>query len=305
MTHNWLTLLSTTEKTEEEDLIDSLITLPLDEMQKLAWEENPSSRPIRMNILQEKLATAEKQGRELAHENNQLQKIAFVPALLSTAGKSLAGGGAKNLLGGVAKDMAIGAVGNKVMGALKPAASAGGEMAGGFKYASMPTPGIGQQVAGFLHRNPGAGMAAGGAILGAAMAPRDAQTGQKQYMRGAVMGGVGAAGANAISGGRMADRMKQMVTRQNNPLLGQNARRFMTESAYATRPGATSVPSVGGQAAGMASSTVPTPARPAASWVAKANMGVQEMKNKNFDQFQTAPLPPARTGNMSGRAGYI
>lgn len=240
MMNQWLTALTAPSRTVEEDLVDSLLSLPDEEMQKVAWESGISPRPTQLQLLKEKLAVAEQQGRELAHENNQLQKMAFVPALLASAGKALAGGGAKGLIGGVAKDMAIGAVGNKLMGALKPAApaaSAAGEVAGGFKYAGvLPTPGLGQQVAGFLHRNPGAALTAGGALAGAAFAPRDPQTGQKQYMKGALLGGVGMAGANAITSGRMADNMKRMVTRQKNPLFGQNARRYMTESALATRP---------------------------------------------------------------------
>jgi len=329
MNHQWLHVLSSSPKTAEEKLIDSLADLPEEEMQKLAWEENPSSRPTQLQMLKEKLATAERQGRELAHENNQLQKIAFVPALLSTAGKALTGGGAKSLLGGVAKDMAIGTAGSKLMGALKPAAPAAasaGEVAGGFKYASLPIPGVGRQIVGFLHRNPGAALTAGGAALGAAMAPRDPQTGQKHYMQGAMLGGIGAAGANALTSGRMADNMKRMITRQNNPLLGQGVRRYMTESALATRPGGGgAAAAMGRQAAPAPTSSMPdmtahvTPPAPSSGEQAIRNMpqptspqwsaahtGVRDMRERQsilnqFNSNNSLPTPKPANFRVYGR----
>lgn len=244
---NWLVGLSSPRVTEEDLLNETLREMRVEELQKLAFDVDPTSRPTHVDELRDKIFHAEKQGRELAHEHGTLDKIAFLPALAAGAGRLLAGSGAKSLAGGVVKDMAISGAANKVMGALKPAApaaSAAGEVAGGFKYAgiagnvasAVAKPGLGQQVAGFFHRNPGAAMTFGGAALGAAMAPRDPQTGQKQYLRGALVGGGVAAGANAVSGGRIADNMKRMVTRQNNPVFGQGVRRYATEAAYATRP---------------------------------------------------------------------
>lgn len=250
--NSWLIGLSSRPQTEEEVLKSTLRELPVSELEKLAFDIDPLSVPTKAEILHEKLAAAEKNGRELARENGVLQKIAFVPALLAGAARlaPLAGravgalGGAKSVIGGVAKDMAIGTAANKVMGALKPAApaaSAAGEVAGGFKYAFAG--GLLQRAAGYAVRNPGTAVTAAGALGGALMAPRDAQTGQKQYLRGAVMGGVGMAGVNAVSNGALANKMRSSVMNRQSPLLGQGTRQYLMDSAAATKA---KMPSAGG-----------------------------------------------------------
>lgn len=268
---DWLIGLSDNDKTEDQLLQEALESLPPDELMKLAYDINPTSRPTAVEDLQIKIAQAEQHGRELAAQHgNELEKQALL-GLLAKAGKGLmgaVGGGGGAAAGGlgstvknIAKDVATSkitsGIGNTLSSA-KPsnvAPMAGAAQGGGvMKYAGVASavagaagkPGIGQQVAGFFHRNPGAGVALAGAGVGALTAGRDPQTGQKQYLRGAMMGGLAGAAADAVADGRIGNKMKQMVTRQNNPVLGQGARRYMTESALATRPGG------GGAAANLA-----------------------------------------------------
>lgn len=248
---NWLIGLSSRSPTGEEALNDSLKAMPVQELNKLAFDIDPCSFQTRAEKLHEKLAAADKSGRELAHENSDLEKIAFIPALLAGAARlaPMAGkaagalGGAKGIIGGVAKDLAIGTAASKVMGALKPAApaaSAAGEVAGGFKYA-FAGGGLLQRAASYTVRNPGTALTAAGAVGGALMAPRDPQTGQKQYLRGAMIGGVGAAGANALSNGAIANKMRSSVMSRESPLLGQGTRKYLMDAAAHTQgkvPGA-------------------------------------------------------------------
>lgn len=117
--------------------------------------------------------------------------------------------------------------------------------------------GLLQRAAGYAVRNPGTALTAMGAVGGAVMAPRDPQTGQKQYLRGAMMGGGLAAGANAISGGSIANKMRASVMNRESPLLGQGARSYLMESAANTKhlypkPGAAVGAAGAGSAAGAA-----------------------------------------------------
>lgn len=239
-----LTELSKKPKTSDDTFRESLEDLGLDELHKLSFALDPSLRTSAVSELKDKILQADASGRELAHENNVLDKVAFLPALAAGAARlaPLAGkavgalGGAKGIIGGVAKDMAIGSAANKVIGALKPAApaaSAAGEVAGGFKYAFASN--LLQKAVGYTVRNPGTALTAAGALGGAMMAPRDPQTGQKQYLRGAMLGGVGMAGVNALSNGSIANKMRASVLNRNNPLMGQQARQYMMDSAAAMK----------------------------------------------------------------------
>lgn len=288
---NWLAQLSDApEKTAEQVLAEAIDTFSASELHSLLTDLEPSWRPSQVGELQTKVAHHEQLGRDLARE--QMSKEALLGAAL-TAGRALLGGGGLGAAAkSVGKDMAMGAIGNKITGALKPAgqpaasAAMGGSSmgGGGFKYAGLLA-GAGRQVAGFMHRNPGAAMTLGGAAVGAVTAPRDPQTGEKQMLRGALMGGGLAAGANAVSKGQLADKMKTMVTRQNNPILGQGARRYMTESALMTREGgggaaaalARQAPAPGAAPAPGTRAPVTAPTSPAANdWAtAHANMQAQ------------------------------
>ncbi len=304
---NWLIELSSRPPTDEEILRSTFEDMSVSELTKLASDIDPSSVLTNAEKLHEKLAAAEKSGRELAHENSALQKIAFVPALLAGAARlaPMAGravgalGGAKGIIGGVAKDMAIGTAASKAIGALKPAApaaSAAGEIAGGFKYAFAG--GLLQRAAGYVARNPGTAATAAGALGGALLAPRDAQTGQKQYLRGAVMGGVGVAGVNALSNGALANKMRSSVMNRQNPLLGQGTRQYLMDSAaagkgkspissslrskqtqYSTTPAPTAVP-VAAPSTPIAPSSTPYTGGP--------TMGTAKLAGQRFIQMTPA-----------------
>jgi hypothetical protein len=268
---NWLVGLSERPKTAEDLLQESLDNLPVSELKKLAFDLDPLSLPTRVDDMGTKIHQAIRHGQELAHEQPELEKVAFLPALMAgaarlapVAGRVLGGGGAKAIAGGIAKDMAVSAGANKLMGALKPAASTAGEAAGGFKYASLAAS-LGTQAgkavgtvtgsvagnasrmlrgaAAYTVKNPGTALTAAGAVGGAIMAPRDEQTGQKQYMKGALIGGGLAAGANAVSNGSMANKMRSSVMNRNSPLLGDKVRQYAMDASAAaggkTRAGVT------------------------------------------------------------------
>lgn len=233
---DWLIGLSERRKTNDEIFQDTIDDLSPSELRKLAHDVDPLSVPTRIDFMQIKIAEAVHQGRELAHEREDLEKIAFLPALAAGAARLAGGGALKSIAGGVAKDMAISAAGNKIMGALKPAApaaSAAGEVAGGFKYAALGN--MLQRAAAYTVKNPGTALTAAGALGGALMAPRDPQTGQKQYLRGAVMGGGAAAGINAISNGAIANKMRSSVMNRNNPILGDRVRQYAMDASAAAK----------------------------------------------------------------------
>jgi hypothetical protein len=330
--NDWLVGFSSHPPTNEELLRDSVDAL---RGSALGWEVecalDPSLRTTHVEKMAAKIETAARQGRELAHENAELDKIAFIPALLAGAGRAVGAlGGAKGIIGGVAKDMAISGAANKVMGALKPAAPAAataGEIAGGFKYAFAG--GLLQRAAGYTVRHPGTALTAAGAIGGAMMAPRDPQTGQKQYLRGAVVGGMGAAGVNALSNGAIANKLRSSVMSRESPLLGQGTRKYLMDSAAV---GSGKVPNASGKGylkgpaaapqAATAASASPTPTTSEAvsqmprahppEWQA-AHQGVQEMQERSQLQqqmpraaaAQPPPVPAAvRLGGSSPMGGY-
>lgn len=284
---DWLVKLAEAQKSEDQVLREKVETLPEPMLNDLVWQADPSSRPTNLEDMMAKIANAERLGRELARE--MTEKDAGVLNTVMGGIKGFATGGPGGALMGAAKegvkDAVVGGVSKAVSNAVRPPAAAGGAMApavGGFSYgksASLNLGGMGQKAMGFFHRNPGAAITLAGAGIGAMMAPRDPQTGQKHYLQGALAGGGLAAGANALTQGRMGDKLRQYVTRQNNPIFGQGVRRSVIESAYKTRPGAAGAVSAGAAAAPAAQVTggaAPMGSSPA--WQA-AHRGVEEMKN--------------------------
>jgi hypothetical protein len=293
-------------RTGDDIIKEAISRFSVSELQDLAFDIDPLSRPSRVDELKEKIAVAATQGRELAHENSSLDKIAFLPALASGAGKVMGAlGGAKGLLGGIAKDIAIGGAANKVIGALKPAApaaSAAGEVAGGFKYASFPTGAL-QRAAGYVVRNPGTALTAAGALGGAMMAPRDPQTGQKQYLRGALTGGVGAAGINALSNGAVANKMRSAVMNRNNPILGQKTRQYMMDAAAATKG---KVPGANGsyvRSAPAAAQAAPAAAQSPAPYMGGPTVGAVKLSNQRLLTYDPATKTFARTSSAAAPSG--
>lgn len=243
--NDWLIGFSEHRKTDDEIFQEYVDGLSPSELQKLAHDVDPTSLPTQVELMGLKIADAVRHGQELAHEQDDLlEKVAFLPALAAGAARLAGGGALKSIAGGVAKDMAISAAGNKIMGALKPAApaaSAAGEVAGGFKYAGVLNSlgsnagGLLQRAAAYTVKNPGTALTAAGAVGGALMAPRDPQTGQKQYLRGAVMGGGAAAGINALSNGAIANKMRSSVMNRNNPILGDRVRQYAMDASAAAK----------------------------------------------------------------------
>jgi hypothetical protein len=97
------------------------------------------------------------------------------------------------------------------------------------------------------------------------LAPRDPQTGQKQYLRGAVIGGMGAAGANAISNGGIANKLRGSVMNRESPLLGQGTRKYLMDSAAA---GSGKIPNSAGKGYVRAPATAAAATSPQAAPVA-------------------------------------
>lgn len=254
--NNWLSKLAEQDISDEERLQREIESLPPSELQKLAYDLEVMPRPTHTDEMKVKIAEAYRMGQEMAHEHGdelEKQALAFLAPVLGMAGRALAGAGAKKVIGGVAKNVARDVASNAVTGAAGKAfksvsAPQGG---GGFSYgggtpqykiagimnaaAKGAGPGLLQRAAGYAVRNPGTAITAAGAVGGALMAPRDPQTGEKQYLRGAMMGGGLAAGANALSGGAIGNKARAAVMNNKNPLLGQGARGYMMDAAKATK----------------------------------------------------------------------
>ncbi len=285
---DWLNKLAEQTKSDDEVLHEQIQNLSPEILQELAYEFDPSSRPSQLDAMAEKIAQAEAMGRELAHEKGgELIKEAGILSMGLGALKGFATGGPGGALLGAAKAGVTDAVSSGikstvsrgVSSAMRPSSTAA---SGGFNYGKVAfdLKGLGRMAAGAAYRHPGAALTLAGAGVGAMMAPRDPQTGQKQYLRGAMMGGGLAAGAHALSDGRLGNAAKKMVTRQNNPVLGQGARRYMIESAAQTRPGAGGPAAMQGLKSGLSAaphSSGPEMSSMSPQW-ASAHRGVQEMQ---------------------------
>jgi hypothetical protein len=263
---DWLAKLAEVPKSKEQVLQEKIESFPAHELNELLWDLDPSLRPTQMETMQDKIANAERMGREIAQER-EMQKQAFLPALVAGAGRLLAGQGVKSAIGGAAKEAVKGAVttgaSRAISGAVQAPSMGGMGSPGGFSYgkvAGFNLGGLAQRAAGYAVRNPGTAATAAGAVGGALMAPRDPQTGQKQYMRGAVMGGGLAAGANALSNGAIGNKMRSAVMNRESPVLGQKARSYMMDSARATKGSYGKTPAApGATGASAAPSFVSTP----------------------------------------------
>lgn len=307
---SWLVQLSESGKTDEQILAEVVDTLPRSELSKLAFDLGMESRPTQVEEMKTKVAAAHRMGVELAYERAdvELEKDAWAP-LLAAGARMLGGQGLKGLAGNavksMGKDMAVNAATNKLTGALKPQGqmAAGPMQGGGFKYAGVMA-NLGRQAAGFAHKNPGAALTLGGAAVGAMTAPRDPQTGEKQYMRGALMGGGIAAGANALSKGQIADKGLKMVTRQKDPIFGQGARRYMIESRLATDPNGGAATALARQAPSPGAAAATRPAPPTPPHWQKAHQGVQQAQEAAALKAQ-GPRGPMPTPVEEYRGGPV
>lgn len=286
---NWLAKLAEADKTDEQLLAEAVDSLSPSQLSTLAVDLGLEDRPTQVEDMQQKIAAAHKMGIELAHEQT---KEAMLPALASGIARMAVGGAAKAGLGSAAKGALNATAGS-------PTVTGTG---GGFKYAGVMGQ-MAQKATGFLVRNPGAALTAGGAAAGALLAPRDPYTGEKQFMRGALMGGGIAAGANALSKGQIANKMRAGVMNPKSPALGQGARSYIMDAAKATkpvRPGAVSeAPAAMAELKKMPPPT-PNMSAPQAmqanltpDWQA-AHAGVQEMQEKAQLQAQLSQMQQAK-----------
>ena len=218
---NWLTEFSrdTNEVSEEQMLRDAIDSLSPDQQVTLGYEMGILDRPSHIEEMNVKVASAVQKGIELAREHGEeLEKQALLAALGL----------------GIAKDLAV----KGITGAAKAGYNSVNNLASsGFKYAFAIPPSVGalgRKAVGLIGHNPGIAVGAAGALAGAAMAPRDQQTGKKQYLKGALVGGGVGLGANALSGGAIGNSLEKAVT-GDRAILGQKAKGFVN-AAKAEHP---------------------------------------------------------------------
>ncbi len=237
LTDNWLTKLAEEPKSDEQSLYESIGQYNVPDLIELAWEFNPSLRPTYIDNMQTKIAAYENMGREVAKE--RFEKIAIIGPLLAGAARLAGGQALKGAAVGVAKDMAGSAVLGGATKAISNAAKSPSMAGAGFNYGKvagvMPPAGLLQRATGYMVRNPGTAITAAGAIGGAALAPTDPQTGQKHYVQGALMGGGLAAGANALSGDAMGNKLRHAVLNKQSPILGQKVKAYASDATRATK----------------------------------------------------------------------
>lgn len=219
------------------------------------------------------------------------------------------GGAAQSALGGMAKDVAKNVAVNHISSGIsnamqrpaQAAPAAVGVESQGFKYAGIMdvarksfggiaqnaskafgkgAPGtLGQKLTGFAVRNPGAALTAAGMVGGALMAPRDPQTGQKQYMKGALEGGAVGLGAHMLGGG---NALRHAAMRPNNPILGEGVANYAREATRATGPAAQrafaggGIPAAASQGAASAGGIAPHAAPAAAPVMSDAQRAAHE-----------------------------
>jgi hypothetical protein len=270
---NWLEELAKTDADriaeENSELQSTIDSLPLVETLAMADDFGILSVSPNMDSMKEKISMAEKVGSELAREHgDQLEKAALLP-LIGTGLKAIAGGLASGAVkgavsGGVKNvtDVAHGAAGgfkyahnriaityrddkrtsvqkkkdddddlNRMMSALKMHK----------EKVALSLPGLGgagtlgQKIVGGLVRHPQYALPAVGAVGGALMAPRDPQTGQKHYLKGALLGAGLGVGANVTG---VANKARHAILNPSNPLLGEGVANYARQATKATGPAA-------------------------------------------------------------------
>jgi hypothetical protein len=289
---DWLAKLAEEPKSEEQILHETIESLPADLLTEISYEFDPSLRPTQMDDMSAKIAEAQRVGQELAKDHgDELEKQALVMgaikgfltggpggAVMGAAREGITDAvtsGAKNLAGKAMRTPTLGGGGFNY-----------GKVAFDFKSMGSSMGGLAQRAAGYAVRNPGTAATVAGAVGGAVMAPRDPQTGQKQYLRGAMMGGGLAAGANALSGGAIGNKMRGAVMNRESPLLGQKARSYMMEAAHATKGSYGKAAPTGSYASKVAPTRGAVPNAGAASGAA------------------SVPLAAGAKPSSSGSAGY-
>lgn len=214
----------------------------------------------------------EQRHRELMAKKAEAEKVAILPLLGGVVARTIGGQAAKQGLnravGGAMKDVAKNVVADKATSAASNALNRAKQpaqmtsAAGGFKYAKIggvsglvqglsgqaknltgaiggKGPGtFGQKLVGGMVRNPGAALIGAGMLGGAAMAPRDQVTGEKQYIRGALRGGVVGGGAYALGGGNAL--RKAVVNPKGPQIFGERAGAYARNATKATAPSAVS-----------------------------------------------------------------
>lgn len=149
--NDWLVKFANQQTSDEDQLMDALGDLSIEELQEIASYDEPSAENL--ETFEEKVAQADRMGRELAHlHGDQFEKDAFLPLIGAALGAGARMLGGKLLSKGV--QAVGGALADKATSALKPAAPAAPAMAGGFKYASQKEAGLMGSAMGML-KKPG------------------------------------------------------------------------------------------------------------------------------------------------------
>lgn len=149
--------------------------------------------------------------------------------------------------------------------------------------------GLGQKLLGMAVKNPNLAIGAAGALGGALMAPRDPMTGEKQWVSGALKGGLLAGGAAKLTGAGNWAR-KQVTTGNWGQGLKDNAvagmRALKADKAQAAAKAAPAAAGV----ADMTQHAVPIPPTPAAAAApAAAPSAVQQVLHADPSQFGVTP----------------
>lgn len=249
---------------------------------------------------------------------------ALLPGAAKAVGGQVAKKGIGTTVGGMAKQMgkdvlvdgATNMASNAFSRARQPAQQAA-PAAGGFKYAkaggaaglvsnlsgqaknlagSVGGKGagtFGQKLVGGMVRNPGAALIGAGALGGAIMAPRDPVTGEKQYLKGALRGGVVGGGAYALGGGNAL--RKAVVNPKGPQIFGEQA------GAYARNAAKVTAPSAAGRSGTQAMKSLTTDLAGHAAPAAAANRAAiaPELPAPTPASFQVPVLPKHVSGPAS------
>jgi hypothetical protein len=221
---DWLTQLSEREPTAEDALESSVSSLSKNDLKELSYSTGVAERPTLASDMSNKIARAEKLGKELAREQYIDEEIDKFANLLGMAGKAL---------GPVTT--AMGAAGNTSSNMAKINTPLPG--AGGVKQANLASsaakaikPSIGQHIAGFAVRNPAAASTAIGAGAGYALAPTDSQTGQKHHLTGMAAGG-----ALGLMGGLAGGNTLRRAVVGKKEILGKGVAQYARDATNATK----------------------------------------------------------------------
>ena len=211
-------------------------------LEQLESDLEARQEPSALDEMVFKIAQAHQAGISLAQEHGQkaleavIEKDAFVMPLLGMAAKQGLGAAAKGAINQIKPVGAGGFNFGKAAGVMTSLSGTATSLANKAKAFGGRGGTFGQKLVGGMMRNPNAPLYAAGLVGGAMFAPRDPQTGQKQYGKGMLMGAGLAGGAHALGAG---EALRSAVISNKGPkILGEGGRRYALESYNATRQSA-------------------------------------------------------------------